>query len=267
MDLITIDKKICRRDGICREVCPYALFEADPEGYPVLRPGGAELCIACGHCVAVCPHAALDHAGVPLAAAIPVDPALAIPASAGLQFLKGRRSIREFTATPVTRELAGTLVDTTRWAPTAANRQPVRWLVVLDPVEVRRLAGITVDWLRQESTRFPQYSVFVEAWDQGQDRFLRGAPHLAVTYADEEWAWSAGDCAIALTYFELAAHAHGLGTCWAGILTRAAANSQALAEALALPAGHRVFGAVMFGHPRYRYPRIPSRHEAHVQWR
>ena len=96
MGLITIDKKACRRDGICREVCPYALFEADPEGYPVLRPGSAERCIACGHCVAICPHAALDHAAVPLAAAIPIDPALTIPASAGLQFLKGRRSVREF---------------------------------------------------------------------------------------------------------------------------------------------------------------------------
>jgi nitroreductase len=137
----------------------------------------------------------------------------------------------------------------------------------MDPVEVRRLAGLTIDWLRQESTRIPQYSVFVDAWDKGQDRVLRGAPHLALTYADEEWAWSAGDCAIALTYFELVAHAHGLGTCWAGILTKAAANSQALAEALALPAGHKVFGAVMFGHPRYRYPRIPSRQAAHVQWR
>ena len=64
MDLITIDKKICRRDGIRREVCPYALFEADLEGYPVLRSGGAERCIACGHCVAICPHAALDHAAL-----------------------------------------------------------------------------------------------------------------------------------------------------------------------------------------------------------
>ena len=65
----------------------------------------------------------------------------------------------------MTRELAGTLIDATQWAPTATNRQPVRWLVVMDPVEVRRLAGLTVDWLRQESTRFPQYSIFVDAWD------------------------------------------------------------------------------------------------------
>jgi MinD superfamily P-loop ATPase len=128
MDLITIDNKVYQRDGICREVCPYALFEADPEGYPVLRSGGAERCIACGHCVAVCPHAALDHAGVPLAAAIPVDPALAILASAGLQLLKGRRTIREFTATPVTRELADTLIDTTKY-PRIPSRQEahVQW--------------------------------------------------------------------------------------------------------------------------------------------
>ena len=267
MDLITIDRKKCRRDGICREVCPYGLFETDVERYPVLRPGGAERCIACGHCVAICPHAALDHATVPLAAATPVDPALAVSAPAGLQFLQGRRSIREFSATPVTRDLAGALIDATRWAPTASNRQPVRWLVVMDPAEVRRLAGITVDWLRQESARFPMYATFVDAWDAGQDRVLRGAPHLAVACAEEGSAWGASDCAIALTYFELAAHAHGLGTCWAGILTRVATSSPPLAEALAVPQGQKVYGAAMFGHPRYRYPRIPPRNEATVQWR
>lgn len=267
MDLITIDRKACRRDGICREVCPFSLFEADPEGFPVLRPGSAERCVACGHCVAVCPHAALDHAAVPLAAAIPIDPAVTITAPAALQFLKGRRSVREFSAQLVTRDLTGTVIDATQWAPTAANRQPVRWLVIMDSVEVRRLAGLTVEWLRQESARIPRYATFVDAWDTGEDRVLRGAPHLAVACAEEEPAWAAIDCATALAYFELAAHAHGLGTCWAGIFTRAAATSSSLGEALAVPQGCRVYGAVMFGYPRYHYPRIPLRNEARVQWR
>jgi hypothetical protein len=40
MDLITIDRETCRRDSVCREVCPFGLIEGDREGYPVLRTGG-----------------------------------------------------------------------------------------------------------------------------------------------------------------------------------------------------------------------------------
>jgi len=34
-----------------------------------------------------------------------------------------------------------------------------------------------------------------------------------------------------------------------------------------LPDGHDVYGAMMFGLPKYKYRRIPQRHEASVEWR
>jgi len=73
--------------------------------------------------------------------------------------------------------------------------------------------------------------------------------------------------AIALAQFELAAVARGIGTCWAGFLMRTAKVYPPLHAALGLPEGHSVCGALMLGMPKYRYPRIPQRDGAKVEWR
>ena len=265
--LVTIDRDACRRDGICSAVCPVDLFVADPDGTPVFRAAGNKRCMECGHCVAACPHDAIDHLSIHRADSPVIDAGLALPAAAAVQLLKSRRSVRQFRSEPVPHELMAKFVDTARWAPTARNRQEVHWLVLRDPAAVRLLAGLTVEWLRQDTELGGQYAGFVSAWEEGEDRVLRGAPHLVVAHGPTDWHGSAVDCTIALNYFELAAVAHGVGTCWAGFLTRAAACYAPLQEALALPEGHRAFGALMFGYPKYCYRRIPQRREARVEWR
>jgi nitroreductase/ferredoxin len=267
MSLVTIDHTLCRRDGSCGAVCPIGLFDTDSEGFPVFCAGADQGCIACGHCVGVCPHDALHHESLPLADAPLIDPALTVRPEAMAQHIMSRRSIREFRPEPVAEELVRKAIDAARWAPSAVNRQPVHWLVIRNPSEVRRLAGLVADHLRQSGELGGRYAAIMEQWEQGNDPILRNAPHLVVVYASRDWPWSTVDCTIALTQFELAAVAQGIGTCWAGFLMRAAREHPPLQEALGIPEGHGVFGALMFGLPRYRYRRSPPRREARVEWR
>ncbi len=265
--MVTIDHRICQRDGICKAVCPMGLFETDPEGFPVFRPAGAKSCISCGHCVAVCPNGALRHAKLPLSDAPLIEPGLTASAAATAQLLKSRRSIREFREEPVAEELIREAIEAARWAPSAVNRQPLNWLVIRNTSEVRRLAGLVADYLRQGGAVGARYAAILEQWDRGNDVILRNAPHLVVVHAPDDWPWSTVDCTIALTQFELAAVAHGIGTCWAGFLMWASREHPPLREALGIPAGHGVYGALMTGLPRYRYRRSPPRQEARVTWR
>src|ERR1039457_1975539 len=151
MGLVTIDHSSCSRDGMCRAVCPMGLFEADSDGFPVFRKETEQMCIACGHCVAVCPNNALRHEKLPLEDAPLIDHSLTTSATAGDQLLKSRRSIREFRDEPVVKMLVQEIIDAARFAPSAINRQPVQWLIVHTPAEVRHLAGLVVDYLRQSS--------------------------------------------------------------------------------------------------------------------
>lgn len=267
MSLITIDHNVCQRDGMCVAVCPLRLFEIDSEGFPVARADADRKCIACGHCVAVCSHDAIRHGNLPLENMALASDGPSIPAPAMGAFLKSRRSIRVFRQEPVPDELIAEAIDTARWAPSAVNHQPVHWLVIRTPGEVRRLAGLVIDYLRQISAQEPRYAAFVKLWEQGIDPVLRNAPHLVVVHAPDDWNWSAVDCAIALTQFELAAVASGVGTCWAGFLMRAANGHPPLKGALGIPDGHSVYGALMYGYPRFFYKRIPPRREARVEWK
>ena len=169
------------------------------------------------------------------------------------------------------REVLAKLMDVARYAPTGRNAQLVRWLVIDDKKEVRRLAGIIIDWIRhllKEQNPIAgrnRLDRVVAAWEAGFDRICRSAPALIITHAPKDYLTAAADCAIALTYFELAASAFGLGACWAGFVYLAANQWPPFQQALGLPEGDTCL-AMMLGHPKYRYHRIPQRNDAVVEW-
>lgn len=89
---------------------------------------------------------------------------------------------------------------------------------------------------------------------------------VIVAHASPENIWSSVDSAIAVTYLELAAQADGLGTCWSGILVRAAGQDKRITEYLGLPPENKIFGAVTIGYPKFRYHRIPEKNPAVIDW-
>ncbi len=126
-----------------------------------------------------------------------------------------------------------------------------------------RLNLLTIDWLRQSGS-FPEIS---KQWEKGQDIILRKAPCLVIALGEQDYYWNRAEAGIALTYLELYAHAHGLGTCWAGFFTRAVNTYAPLADFLELPDGYNVCGAVMMGYPVYRPHSIPARNLLDIIWR
>lgn len=274
MNLLSVDEKKCRRDGICKEVCPAEIidFKLD-DGFPAMIDGGDVLCIRCGHCVAACPHMALNHESIQAEDCPPVSRELLPTAEQAEHFLRSRRSMRLYKKKPVERALLSDLIHTARFAPSGHNLQPVEWLVIQDPEEVNRLAGVVIDWMRrliQEKSPLVEtmhLDKVVQSWEKGTERILRGAPHLIIAHAHRENPAGQTACIIALTYMELMAPALGLGSCWAGYFTRAAALWPPMKKALDLPEDQMVFGALMVGYPRYQYCRLPPRNPPRIRWR
>ena len=51
-----VDPEKCTHDGLCVEECPAQIIRLDAkEEIPMPADDFASYCIACGHCVAVCP--------------------------------------------------------------------------------------------------------------------------------------------------------------------------------------------------------------------
>jgi len=259
---IDIDLSLCNKDGLCISECPAFLLSRGKDKFPVVAGDAAERCILCGHCVAVCPTGALTLAGQGAADLAALDPALEASPEAYEQFLRSRRSVRRFRDKPVERDLVRRLVDSARYAPSSVNTQPVHWIVADDPDLMVLLVDLTAKSLR----RLPYFMPYLNAWARGEDLILRNAPQLVVAHAPKGGMENATNCVIALTHFELAAHANGLGTCWAGLFTYAAGRSKAIASALCIPESHKVYGALMLGQPRYGFKRLPERKRPPVRF-
>lgn len=262
MSHIQIDPARCDKDGLCVAECPVGIIAFGEGGLPAVADEAASRCVMCGHCIAVCPQAALTLAGLPPEALPALEKKFTVTPEAAEQLLRSRRSVRRYKGRPVDREQLLQFIDTARYAPSGMNAQPVNWLVVEGRERMLELAGLTANALR----RLPYFLGFLEAWERGEDVILRGAPNLVVAHAEAMGFDHTVDGAIALTYFELAAHAHGVGTCWAGLLMRAAMDSAELKAALRIPEGHRVLGALMAGYPKYGFKRLPPRKLAKVRW-
>ncbi len=259
MNRVSVDKSQCIKDGACIAVCPSGALVLGEDGFPEEIPGSR--CILCGHCVAICDCHALTHAALPEESFLPAPDELPNPVLMD-GFLMSRRSVREFHDRPVPRETMEALLNVARYAPTASNSQRLRWLVISDRAKLHALARETVIGSGPSGVS----PSLLKQWEEGYDFVLRGAPTLVVACAPLDYGWGKEDCAIALTFLELAAEARGLGACWAGYLTRIAAIHEPIRRELSVPEGYVVCGGMMLGEGKYSYTRIPPRKPVNVQW-
>jgi nitroreductase/NAD-dependent dihydropyrimidine dehydrogenase PreA subunit len=274
MNLFTIDPEKCQRDEICVKACPTNVIRmGSPDEMPQPTPDFEEYCLACGHCVAVCPTEAFSLNWLSPEKCLPVRKEISLTREQAEQFLRSRRSIRNFKDKPVERHKLEKLLEIACFAPSAKNSQPWHWTVIEDPAGVRRLAGMVIDWMRSVIKQNPKQAEqrgfvrVVSAWEAGEERICRGAPHVIVVHGDKDYGFGAEDGALALSYFESFAPSLGLGSCWGGYFYSAVNAYPPLFQALDLPSDHRAFGAVMVGYAKLKYQRLPLRNQPRVNWK
>ncbi len=274
MGYLTIDETRCRKDGICADNCPGGIIRLRgknrlPEIPRALEKG----CIACGHCVAICPHGALTHSLLPLEECPAIDPANAISEKQAEQFLRTRRSIRSFKDRPVERAKIERLIEMARYAPTAGNSQMVAWHVVTDKGCIRQVADLTAAYMRRAVDTRPKeslpvyYRAIVSAYEGGLDAILRDAPVLLVASTPAMLSNGTVDLTLALSYLELMAPVLGLGTCWAGLVYSAMEDGPEVKALLGIPEDHTFFYPMMLGYPKYKYYRLPNRKAPDIAWK
>ena len=141
-----------------------------------------------------------------------------------LEFLKSRRSIRRFKKDPPPLEMILKAIDVARYAPSARNSQPWRFIVVNDPLLKDRLAEIH-PWARP----------------------LKEAPVSVVVacHVDESPTSYMLDCANATIYLLLALHALGLGAVW----IQALRNVEELRVLLNIPNNAIPVAVIAIGYP------------------
>ncbi|MCX7912732.1 MAG: nitroreductase family protein [Dehalococcoidales bacterium] len=174
--------------------------------------------------------------------------------------IKGRRSIRRFTTDPVDDAKIEAILEAGRWAPSWANTQCWRFVVVRDP-EIRSQLAKTLYSIKLPDREVPNPAapafdtapvVIVVCAETGKAGAEHGAPGK---YATDKGDWFMFDTALAVENMVLAAHALGLGTVIIG-----AFDAPKTEQILNVPQGFRAVAMFPVGVPA-REGKAPPRKE------
>ncbi len=263
-----IDEERCTQCGECEIECPAGVISMDD--YP--KMSNEEGCYQCQHCLAVCPTGAVSILGRDPDASTSL--AGNFPDSGNLETLiKGRRSVRRYSDKDLPPELIDELLDIANHAPTGVNNQGVLYTVIKENAVMNTLREIVMTQLTKlrDGGKLPEgliehyIGLAVQAWqDEGKDIIFRGAPHLLLTSAPKDAPCPEQDTLIALTTFQLIAHARGVGTVWDGIFMMALSLCPDLVLKLGIPENHTIGYAMAFGEPSVEYHRTVQRGPASV---
>ena len=268
MNNFQVDLDRCSQCGACVKSCQAELLLLDP--YPTMLDNG--LCILCGHCLAVCPTAAVSLGEETPGRALPA------PGAHNPEDLKnlilGRRSMRHFKNKDVTPDVMDDLLDTAWNAPTGANRRALQFSLLADRAAMHKFRTLVYRKVAenikkpdlQQHPAMPYMRHAVMTWaDSKQDVIFRGAPHAVIVSSLPHAATGKEDAIIALSYLELYAQSLGLGTLWNGLLTWAIKDfAPCLQGALRLPENAVTRYAMVFGYPGLTYRRTVNRGPARV---
>lgn len=241
-------------------------------GVPVISPD-APPCARCGHCMAFCPSLAIQISGLE-DTPVPISNGLSISREQIRHLVLERRSIRKYQKKPVSKDILEEVLDIIRYAPSAMNLQTVRWQVLYNPDTVQTLAFQVIQWMERmvEEQQHLKYAIgssfpyIIAEWQKGRNLVTHDAPHLLVAYGGSDELTGLTDAIIATSYLSLIAPVYDLGTCWAGILKRAAEWSPDVLNAMHLPPGSFPLTAIVIGYPAYRQYMVPKRKPINIRW-
>lgn len=145
-----------------------------------------------------------------------------------LGFFKNRRSVQDYSLREVSNKVLLEILEAARWAPSAHNAQPWRFIVVRDPDVKRELAKAMAGRWDKDMSENGVPLENRESLIKTSVRRFTNAPILIVAcltmedmdrYPDRrrqkiEYIMAVQSVTAAIENMLLAAHAEGLGSCW-----------------------------------------------------
>jgi len=285
-----IDTATCTGCGLCARTCSDDMFLIE-NGKARIGGGFFMGCIACGHCVAVCPTSSITVSGRGMTPGDAFELATASERATPDQLqamLDARRSIRRFQKRDVDRATIDRILVMTSTAPMGIPPSDVGVVVFHERERVQAFAADACDAFRRMAWFFhpatlavmrpllgkenyeamrdfvrPLIKILVEERGKGRDLFAYDAP-AAMLFHHGPMADPA-DCHIAATYAMLAAESFGLGSCMLGT-TAGLNHAKPFKQKYGIPAKNKIGLALVFGYPAETFRRGVRRQLASVKF-
>lgn len=269
--MIYIDQKKCIACGACVNDCVSSNIEIVSNKANAIR----QYCLLCGHCIAICPKKAVTMDDYPMADVKEYEKdEFSIEPEKLLNFIKIRRSIRQFTKESIDEDKLLKIIEAGRFTPTGSNRQDIKYIVVRDQIpELRRLALERLsESMLQQAQVDSAYAAIASRWTNmleadkdrpgKSDALFYNAPVVLLLVS-----YSPVDAALAASNMELMAAALGLGVLYCGYFVRAAQEDEKIKNLLGLNEMQEIKVCLLLGNPNVTYERTVPRKPANIDWR
>ena len=273
--MMIVNEEKCIGCGLCVKDC----FPKDIE----MIGGKAHInnvtCFKCGHCIAVCPTEAVSIDEYDMDEVLEYDEkSFRVEPETLLNFIKFRRTIRQFQNREVEEEKISKIIEAGRFTETGGNMQDVSYIVLRENLEELRGMTLTslnnigkylLDNLTEETMVYKRYG---DMWlkmykeysenPQSEDGLFFKAPAIIVVTANSQVNGS-----LASAHMELMTNALGLGALFSGFFVKAANETQEIKDFIKLPKGKEVVTCMIIGYPSVQYKRTVPRKAADINWK
>jgi ferredoxin/nitroreductase len=287
--VIRIDESTCTQCGRCAGICAGEVL-AFENGHVRVCDDSPFGCIACGHCMMVCPNGSITVTGRGISPEDlrPLPPHESRATADQLTALmQSRRSVRRFKDRDVEPEVLNRIVGIAASGPMGIPPWDVGCVIVRGHDKVQELAAeitkgyeqllkILKPWLLAGMRPFirqatyeqfhtfilPLAKSYVEGRRAGRDLLFYDAPAVLI-FHHSPYA-EATDAAIACTYAMLAAESLGLGNTMIGGAPPILQRNKSLCGRLGIPAGNTPSISLIVGYPATHFRQSVHRRFSHV---
>jgi len=272
---MNVNSEKCVGCGICVKDCFLKCIEIVDEKAKI----NSATCMKCGHCIAVCPKGAvsIDEYNMEEVKDY-IEAEFKIESDTLLNFIKFRRTTRQFKDKDIEKEKLLKIVEAGRFTQTGINAQNVSYIVVKDNIEqlkeialenlknkgeeiLKNLNPQTVPFKRYAQMWIKMYNEYKEN-PKLNDKLFFNAPALILVVSDSQI-----NGALASSNMELMTNAQGLGTFFSGFFAMAAQGNEKIRELLGLEGNKEIVTCMVIGYPNVKYVRTVPRKDASILWK
>lgn len=261
---ITVDSGMCIRCGMCIKDCIVQCLEFDADKIPRYVEDGKDMCVACQHCMAICPKGALSFGNK--------NPYASEIVSYGnsedlLRLIKSRRSFRFFQKQDIPPEKLSKIVDMLAYPPKGGNADSLHFSIVATAEKMRAIEKFTYDTINAIENPSPVIESCRNCYNNGIDFIYRGAAALVAVSVDKSKAIAGcenADPIIALSYLDLYAQSLELGTLWTDATVSVMKELPEVRSLLEIPDECELNYVMLLGVPAIKYRRTVQREPANV---
>ncbi len=273
-----IDYNKCKSCRICINVCPSKILDVNENKQTYFKEGRKHICLECGHCMAVCSTQAITVHSMTYEKDFELIPKNNINYTEFIDFLKTRRSVREFKNKPIEKEKLQQIIEAVSTAPYGAENDDISINIITDKTIIEKSLPLMSKfydnlkkWFKNPLIRriikkkegietfntiknhlMPM--VKLDHYDlKNYNTITRDAPAILIFHSKPNAEEHTEDAHICNTIAMLTAHSLGLGSTIIGLIGPAVNKFPELKDLYKIPPENKVITSLILGYPKYKY--------------